>query len=405
MKLKVIGIMIFLCVCSCGLWGCSPPVPEENRWEESPYTEESFLSEDGIVMEMAYQGYGTEDRVISYTLANRGMEPISFDDTVGLEYFLEDTWRVVPLRSEASGGEERVLDSMQMCRVDVDLSLFACRVFPEGRYRVVRQVGDALLMAEYSLQTQRMDVSEMDFGLVPLTSLPAEYDTADAQNDGYYAIAEDAIYHQEKVQYFVDKVSLGVPAMLRTVMALEEGVLVRDILFDPSVNGVGRFSVVTGNFHAEMEPIQTPPPRMYSHMSIIKVDNKRKVCLSNYASYTENAPEGAENEVLSPGAADNIDLVATVELRTEENIQRLGHQLLVFGPEGMSYAALQLGENDFTIKSGEIDRVVSLPEDLAMALTTVGWQEDAQLILTGTTADGEGATRIYDIPTDTFIVE
>jgi len=57
------------------------------------------------------------------------------------------------------------------------------------------------------------------------------------------------------------------------------------------------------------------PDAEYSFMSIIKVDNKKKVCLSDYRNYETEAPEGAPYELLSPAAPDNIDLVATVEMR------------------------------------------------------------------------------------------
>ncbi|MDL2225128.1 hypothetical protein LJC20_02835 [Eubacteriales bacterium OttesenSCG-928-M02] len=405
MKRRIAGIIILLCVCCVGLWGCGPTGPAESRWEKSTYTEETFTVDSTIAMAMVYQGYGLEDRVISYTLTNEGTEPIAFDDTIGLEYFLEDTWRVVPLRSEAGTGEERVLEGMQACRVDVDLSLFAVTAFPQGRYRLVRQAGDSMLMAEFSLGEARITAQEMDFGYAPLASLPAEYDATDAQNDGCYTIAEGGVYHQEKVQYFLDKASLGVPAMLRTVMVVEEGMVVRDILFDPDGDDIGRFIVATETFHPETGPSQAPSQKIYGHMSIARVENKRKVCLSNYVSYAGDAPEGAEREIVSPGVADNIDVVATMELRVEEAIQRLGHQLLVFGPDGLSHASLRLEESAFTVKLGEESQQVSLPADVAMALTGIGWKSDSQLTLSGTTADGTSITRTYDIATGTFGAE
>jgi len=266
-------------------------------------------------MEMAYEVYGADDKTVSYTITNTGMDPVTFDSGFSLEYNDNDIWKAVPFAAQQDTSETYTLPGLQMCAVEIDMGMFGPGL-PEGGYRIVRTIGDVLSKAEFAISDQRIDALDMSFGFVPLDSLPPDYDAADAQNDGCYTLMEDGPKNQDAVSRFADKASFGVPAKLRTMMLGDGGgAVIRDIVFAPLPDGTSRFLVTTDGSRAPASPGITEAT--YSYLSLAKVGNKSKACLSDYMSYSDQAPDGAPLELLSPGTPDNIDLVATIQARTE----------------------------------------------------------------------------------------
>ena len=296
----VVILAFCLSFCACG----DPPAepPSEEGWPQSLYGDSDFAGSPdgaqgaGILMEMAYDTYALGDETISYTLANTTPDPVTFTDEYTLEYMDESAWLTVPFISEPDPGEGYTLPGKQMCRVDVELSSFDCD-FEEGRYRIVRETGGSLNMAEFAIGPAKTDPLDMDFGYRPLETLPEGYGAGDAIADGCYVIAEgfvpeedaddsdpdsdgaaeggagdavgaeggaadggdateeddgeedgDAVktspFNRDILQQFMDKAWLGVPAKLRTFILPEEGEpQIRDIVFSPSPEGYGRYFV------------------------------------------------------------------------------------------------------------------------------------------------------------------
>jgi len=265
----------------------------------------------------------------------------------------------------------------------------------------VRKVGNALQKAEFAIAGVRIDAREMTFGHKPLSSLPADYDGIDAQNDGYYTILEDGVFNQEVVQFFCDRVHLGVPAKLRTVMHTAGGAVhVRDIIFAPDSDGNSRFFVILDDSRRTVDSEQLIIESVYSSLSVAKVGNKHKVCLSNYVSHIGDAPAGAPLELLSPDAADNIDLVATIELRTEENVLSLPHKFLVYGPDDESFVTIARGGKTFGYSTPGGAKTGIEPGQAGVTLTVIKWVDNTQLSLFGVTADGQIYQGTYEIETD-----
>jgi len=319
---KTIGALIVLFLFCGALWGCAAPHEDTGiDWPESPYQNEDF-SASGVLMETAYEAYGPDDKVVSYILINTTAIPVVFDDDFSLEYSEDGVWLTAPVISDEGQKGTYTLQGHEMCRINILLSLLDADL-PEGQYRIVRKAGGALYKAEFRIADKRSDVREMDFGYEPLSSLPVNYDGIDAQKDGCYTIVEDGVFNRDAVQFFTDRVYLDIPAKLRTVMLTDEGdVLVRDIIFDPDPEeGTGRFLVVfmiPENSNTAQNPGLSLTEHPYDYLSIAVIDDRSKACLSDYVSYADEAPEGAPLELLSPGVPDNIDLIATLELRTEE---------------------------------------------------------------------------------------
>ena len=348
-------------------------------------------------MEMALEAYGPGDTIVSYVLINTGQDPVSFDEEFRLEHYSDGAWLTVPFISEIEPGDAYILPGMQASRIDVSLALFRAPL-PEGIYRIVRMVGNSLLRADFTIAGERANVRDMLFGHVPISSLPNDYDGIDAQNDGYYTILEDGIYNQEVAQFFTDRVHLGVPAKLRTVWHTPGGaVLIRDIFFDPHADGHGRFIVVTCDSRRIGDSEQLLTEQVYSSLSIVKVGNKRKVCLSNYVSHITDAPAGAPYELLTPEASDNIDLVATVELRTEENALALPYKFLVYGPDGNSFASISRDGTTFSYKTPGAAGEDMKPEQAGVRLNLIKWSGPTQFSIYGVSADGQTWQHTYDI--------
>ena len=403
-RIKNIFLFAILTVFSLALIGCTEtaPQPEEETSAASPHSDSAF-SQSGILMEMAFEVYSVEDNTVSYTIANKTMETVTFDNEFSLEFYDDTAWTVVPFVAEINEGDMNTLPGLQMCLVEVDLSLFGSDL-PIGIYRIVRLIGDELVQAEFGISTSRISVSDMGFGFEPLLSLPADYDAADAEKDGVYILMEGEPKNQDAVQHFVDRVSLSVPAKLRTIMLSEEGgTLIRDITFEPLSDEQGQYSVVTDTSRATVRADETEAltpdesEATYSFLSIALVENKKKVCLSNYVSYSADAPEGAPLELISPNSPENIDLIATVEMRTEEKLGAYANRFLAFGPDGHSYATISQSGNTFGYFVG-VDEInnVPVPEGFA-SLDGIEWMSDTRLLFFGTNADDESHEATFEI--------
>jgi len=400
--MKTAGRLLVLFLLCGVLSACAGPQPDlPGNWPESGLAGADF-SDAGVIMEMAYEVYGPENIVISHILINTGPEPVTFDDLFSLEFYHEDAWRVVPQVVETDENETYMLPGFQACKVYINLSLFPSPL-PEGLYRVTRVVGGRVHSAEFKLADKRIDARIMGFGIAPLSSLSPEYDGIDAQKDGYYTIIEDGVFNHEALQFFCDRVYLSVPAKLRTVMHSPGGaVLIRDIVFAPDALGNDRFFVTldysrgageggTGSFLKEA---------VYSSLSVAKWGNKNKACLSNYVSHIDDAPPGAALELLSPDTADNIDLVATIELRTEEKVADRPYMFLVFGPDSESYAVIERGGETFGYKAGGNFLMGIEPDIAGITLTVIKWLDENELALFGITADGKVVQTSYQPGTD-----
>ena len=379
------AILTAFCLLLIGCTETSEPDPVEEAWPASTHSDSSF-SRSGFLMEMAFEVYSTDDESVSYTITNKTMESVTFDDDFTLEFFNDGNWTIVPFAAELSKGKANTLPGLQMCLVEVDLGFFGPDL-PVGSYRIVRMIGDVLSKSEFGIAETRINVRDMNFGFEPLSSLPPEYDATDAQNDGAYVLMEDGPKNQDVVQMFADKVSLDVPAKLRTVLLAEDGgTLIRDIIFEPLFNGNGRYSVITDASRSTVIIDETEDT--YSFLSIADIENKKKVCLSNYVSYSTYAPEGAPLELISPTSPDNIDLVATVEMRTEEKLSILPDKFLVFRQGDLSFATISRSGNTFGYFIGTNETYnVPTPDNFAN-LDDIKWMSDTQLLLSGTTADG-----------------
>jgi len=394
--MKTIVCLLVTILISSALWGCTG-TPEEQAadWPESSLRATDFPETD-VIMETAFEVYGPEDKVITHILINTGNDGVAFDESFILEFDSDGTWLEVPLREEAGKSEKFTLPGMQACTVYINLSLFKGPL-PEGRYRIVRMVGGVLHQAEFMIASSRIDAREMTFGHAPLSSIPIEYDGIDAQGDGYYTIIEDGVFNQEALLFFADRVHLGVPAKLRTVMHENDGaVLIRDIIFAPDNDGIGRFFVILADSRKIVNAEWQVTERVYSNMSIVKVGNRHKVCLSNYVSHLQDAPAGAPFELLSPNTVDNIDLIATVELRTEENVKALPYMFLIFGPDSKTYAAIERGGKKFGFDVSKMDM---RPASQDVTLMTIKWISAAQIVVSGHHADGSLYQETYELGT------
>ena len=391
----LLSLLFLLCssLWACGTEADSQPQPEYD-WTQSEF-EDEIPAPAGVLMEMAYEAYGVGDEIISYVLSNTTTSPVLFSDAFSLESFQDGEWLAILLNPELGPDDTLELQGMQMCRVDLDISQLGMP-FPEGLYRIIIMVEDLPCAAEYTLSEERIDARQMHFGYEPLDSLPPEFDIFDAENEGYYTITENGSVNADSVQRFADKVSLNVPAKLRTAILLEDGgTLIRDIVFDLSPDGYGRFYVTVDSSRASSELARSD--QVYSFMSLATVGNKKKVCLSNYVSYDDYAPIGAALELISPETPDNIDLVATVGLRTENNMVALEFGFLAFGADDVSFVTIARGGETFSVKTVDLAGTDISPADTGVKLTGAVLMSSSQVLLYGVMADEESYEALYNL--------
>ena len=146
-------------------------------------------------------------------------EPLEYGASYWLDVREEDgTWTQVPL-AENTGWDAVLytLPSGEKQAFPCSLSMFDYDFSGGGTFRVVKEIGDQTLTAEFTLTEGAAISAETPYGFGPMEDLPEDWDTAEAAAIGAVVFTEAGVENSDAAETFLQKVSLGIPSQLRTL--------------------------------------------------------------------------------------------------------------------------------------------------------------------------------------------
>ena len=146
-------------------------------------------------------------------------EPLEYGASYWLDVREEDgTWTQVPL-AENTGWDAVLytLPSGEKQAFPCSLSMFDYDFSGGGTFRVVKEIGDQTLTAEFTLTEGAAISAETPYGFGPMEDLPEDWDTAEAAASGAVVFTEAGVENSDAAATFLEKVSLGIPCQLRTL--------------------------------------------------------------------------------------------------------------------------------------------------------------------------------------------
>ena len=146
-------------------------------------------------------------------------EPLEYGASYWLDVREEDgTWTQVPL-AENTGWDAVLytLPSGEKQAFPCSLSMFDYDFSGGGTFRVVKEIGDQTLTAEFTLTEGAAISAETPYGFGPMEDLPEDWDTAEAAASGAVVFTEAGMENADAAETFLQKVSLGIPSQLRTL--------------------------------------------------------------------------------------------------------------------------------------------------------------------------------------------
>lgn len=145
MKTKIFSFFIILFILF--LSGC-----ESKIGEESPHGN-NVNQLEGVSIEFAEELYKPEENRFELITVNQSEEEITFGVAYSLEYLNEDTWHIVNPNEEMSFILiAHILEPNSQSSEEIDMTFY--EPLDIGHYRLIRQINDEILAAEFSVVTQ-----------------------------------------------------------------------------------------------------------------------------------------------------------------------------------------------------------------------------------------------------------
>lgn len=383
-------------------------------FEPSPYSDGDFDTSGDIVMQTEYEVYGDGAPWIAYTITNNTEAHVIYGQPYEVEVLLDGVWYQVETDITGWDAIGYGLEGNSTRAEYFYTKYFKTRV-AGGHYRIVKEIGGKYYYAEFS-NGESPITGDAPYGYADIGYLPENYDEKTAEDDGVLIISHfgtvDA--NAERLAAFVEKVSLDIPAMLRTLYHTTEGDhIIADIVYEPP--DVGRFRYIHDNTR-DMWAVGTISETTYSYL--LFYDNA--LYLSNYSSsrYFPDAGVhalrivrlGFEREGLSEPEAGIEELVVAME---DSRIKNSMTVLKVFYAHTTAYAEICDMEK-YREASGREDppqfgfgdegsgQILPVTDENVSALTNIQWLDASNLALFGETADGLEYFGIYNIYREEF---
>lgn len=395
---EVMGMKkIFACLlCVLLLAGCggkqAAPAEPETAGEEAP-AQEASGQETACVLETwdgaledAYDG-------LSYRLTNNSGETATYGMDFSIEAWEDGQWQALPMAEDAAFTAEACqLEPGGTWTGTFGFSAFDCTV-RSGTYRLVKQVGEERLTAEFRLSYS----SDPEMG-VPLDELPEDYGAAQAAEDGCVTFTWDGVENLDAMEVFLRKVERGIPCWIRVVQEYGEG-----------------WPLIADVFSADGESIswtQLLGDQWYCNIMAYLVTGGDGICISNAADWAHAEEHlGADLIWLVPEKVPGTEYAVSIVERMTERRLADGPVLQAARGENGWLAGRTADPEEFYIEdpagNGAVHRLseYDLPADFRL-VNSVVWLGDT-LAVYGNVHEWEHGTCMprgsYDVETDTFV--
>ena len=316
-------------------------------------------------------------------------EPLEYGASYWLDVREEDgTWTQVPLAENT--GWDAVLYTLPSGEKQVfpcSLSMFDYDFSGGGTFRVVKEIGDQTLTAEFTLTEGAAISAETPYGFGPIEDLPEDWDTADAAASGAVVFTEAGMENADAAETFLQKVSLGIPSQLRTLQNYYESwPMLIDVIYE---NDSFRWRMRTGGEITE---------KRFSYV----VTDGTDVYLSNGADWDSTERYDSDKAFLLPSGSGGDLVPAAQELMADQTAGSTV-RYRIWSADGVWDASLTETPTEFGVGwqrpgEGSSGSLYDLGDwyDEELSIAGIIWEDDGTLGLTCETAAGGAIVPTFD---------
>lgn len=353
------------------LAGCGE---QETDAGEPPAEQETSSGSFSLELDTEWDVYDPSAEEIWCILSYEGEgDPLEFGAEYRLEVQTDSGWEQVPF-VEGTGWDSVLytLHVGESWAFPCVLSLFDYS-FTDGTYRVVKEIGDQTLTAEFTLTDGAAISAETPYGFGPMEDLPEDWDTAEAAASGAVVFTEAGVENSDAAATFLEKVSLGIPCQLRTLQNYYESwPMLIDVIYE---NDSFRWRMRTGGELTE---------KRFSYI----VTDGTDVYLSNGADWDSTERYDSDKAFLLPSGSGGDLVPRAQELMADQTAgSTVRHR--IWSADGVWDASLTETPTEFGVGwqrpgEGSSGSLYDLGDwyDEAPAITDIAWQADGTLRLT-----------------------
>ena len=353
------------------LAGCGE---QETDAGEPPAEQETSSGSFSLELDTEWDVYDPSAEEIWCILSYEGEgDPLEFGAEYRLEVQTDSGWEQVPF-VEGTGWDSVLytLHVGESWAFPCVLSLFDYS-FTDGTYRVVKEIGDQTLTAEFTLTDGAAISAETPYGFGPMEDLPEDWDTAEASASGAVVFTEAGMENADAAETFLQKVSLGIPSQLRTLQNYYESwPMLIDVIYE---NDSFRWRMRTGGEITE---------KRFSYI----VTDGTDVYLSNGADWDSTERYDSDKAFLLPSGSGG-DLVPRAQELMADQTAGSTVRYRIWSADGVWDASLTETPTEFGVGwqrpgEGSSGSLYDLGDwyDEAPAITDIAWQADGTLRLT-----------------------
>ena len=367
------------------LAGCGE---QETDAGEPPAEQETSSGSFSLELDTEWDVYDPSAEEIWCILSYEGEgDPLEFGAEYRLEVQTDSGWEQVPF-VEGTGWDSVLytLHVGESWAFPCVLSLFDYS-FTDGTYRVVKEIGDQTLTAEFTLTEGAAISAETPYGFGPMEDLPEDWDTAEAAASGAVVFTEAGMENADAAETFLQKVSLGIPSQLRTLQNYYESwPMLIDVIYE---NGSFLWRMRTGGEITE---------KRFSYI----VTDGTDVYLSNGADWDSTERYDSDKAFLLPSGSGG-DLVPRAQELMADQTAGSTVRYRIWSADGVWDASLTETPTEFGVGwqrpgEGSSGSLYDLGDwyDEELSIAGIIWEDDGTLGLTCETAAGGAIVPTFD---------
>ena len=367
------------------LAGCGE---QETDAGEPPAEQETSSGSFSLELDTEWDVYDPSAEEIWCILSYEGEgDPLEFGAEYRLEVQTDSGWEQVPF-VEGTGWDSVLytLHVGESWAFPCVLSLFDYS-FTDGTYRVVKEIGDQTLTAEFTLTEGAAISAETPYGFGPMEDLPEDWDTAEAAASGAVVFTEAGMENADAAETFLQKVSLGIPSQLRTLQNYYESwPMLIDVIYE---NDSFRWRMRTGGELTE---------KRFSYI----VTDGTDVYLSNGADWDSTERYDSDKAFLLPSGSGG-DLVPRAQELMADQTAGSTVRYRIWSADGIWDASLTETATEFGVGwqrpgEGSGGSLYDLGDwyDEELSIAGIIWEDDGTLSLTCETAAGGSIVPTFD---------
>jgi hypothetical protein len=367
----------------------------------SEFSETDFDATGDVVLATEYETCGSNAPEVFYTIKNNTSNELMYGEDFAVEVLLEGKWYQVPFQKNTAWNtlglvlkaDETNTGSFAFSALDYTLK--------DGTYRLIKTIGEKRYFAEFSIGVSPI-TADSPYGYTALEKLPQDYSVDEAVKNDDVVITYNEIKNAGRLTEFIDKISIGISAMIRFVQYTIEGdPIISDITFHQGWQSC--FFCRNDSTRDEFGGGGKITETIYSFI----ITDGTDLYLSNCASWemTETYPNADVLQISwAADQGDLSDLVGAVQKMTEKRLEGNWTRYKVYSPSGEQSVFLSdeklPNETDGKIfygyeKPGFGDTLsISDPDGIATAITDVIWLDDQTYVLI---CDTSGSLRYFEV--------